>query len=82
MATVHPTAVVASTPFGLNVMELRRQGFSAKALRALKEAYRIVYDSDLDTSQALAQLESAGTFPPEVQPFIDLIKRSQRGISQ
>jgi len=41
-----------------------------------------VYALDLNTSQALAQLESAGTFPPEVQPFIDFITRSRRGISK
>lgn len=69
-------------PFGLNVVGLRRQGFSAAALQALKEAYRLVYASDLNTSQALARLEAAGPFPPEVQPFIDFIKRSQRGISK
>lgn len=34
------------------------------------------------TSQALARLEAAGPFPPEVQPFIGFIKRSQRGITQ
>jgi UDP-N-acetylglucosamine acyltransferase len=69
-------------PFGLNVVGLRRSGFSTEALRALKEAYRIVYASDLNTSQALAELEAVGNLPPEVQPFIDFIKRSQRGISK
>lgn len=69
-------------PFGLNVVGLRRQGFSTAALQGLKEAYRIVYASDLNTSQALARLEAAGPFPPEVHPFIEFIKRSQRGISK
>jgi UDP-N-acetylglucosamine acyltransferase len=69
-------------PFGLNVVGLRRSGFSTEALRTLKEAYRIVYASELNTSQALAELESVAHFPPEVQPFIDFIKRSQRGISK
>jgi UDP-N-acetylglucosamine acyltransferase len=69
-------------PFGLNVVGLRRQGFSTEAIQALKEAYRIVYASDLNTSQALAQLEAVREFPSEVQPFIDFIKRSQRGISK
>jgi UDP-N-acetylglucosamine acyltransferase len=82
VATVHPTVVVASTPFGLNVVGKRRQGLSSEALHPLKEDCRIVYDSDLDTSQVLAQLESVGTFPPEIQPFLDLVKRSQRGISK
>jgi hypothetical protein len=35
-----------------------------------------------NTSQALARLEAAGPFPPEVQPFIGFIKRSRRGITQ
>ncbi len=69
-------------PFGLNVVGLRRQGFSAEALQALKEAYRIVYASDLNTSQALAQLEAMRECPSEVQPFVEFIKRSQRGISK
>lgn len=69
-------------PFGLNVVGLRRHGFSTEALQALKEAYRIVFASDLNTSQALERLEAVRDFPSEVQPFIDFIKRSQRGISK
>lgn len=69
-------------PFGLNVVGLRRHGFSTEAVQGLKEAYRIVFASDLNTSQALARLEAVRDFPPEVQPFIDFIKRSQRGISK
>ena len=69
-------------PFGLNVVGLRRHGFSTEALQGLKEAYRIVFASDLNTSQALARLDAVPDFPPEVRPFIDFIKRSQRGISK
>ncbi len=69
-------------PFGLNVIGLRRQGFSAEVLTALKEAYRLVFESDRNTSQALADLEAGGPILPEVQPFVDFIKRSQRGISK
>ena len=69
-------------PFGLNVVGLRRGGFSSEAIRNLKEAYRIVFASDLNTSQALAALEDSGMASPEVQRFIDFIKRSPRGISK
>jgi UDP-N-acetylglucosamine acyltransferase len=69
-------------PFGLNVVGLRRGGFSSEAIRNLKEAYRIVFASDLNTSQALAALEDSGMASPEVQHFIDFIKRSPRGISK
>jgi len=69
-------------PYGLNVVGLRRHGFSPEALGELKEAYRMVFAADLNTSQALARLEAAGRCSPEVQLFIDFIKRSQRGISK
>ncbi|OGB93928.1 MAG: acyl-[acyl-carrier-protein]--UDP-N-acetylglucosamine O-acyltransferase [candidate division NC10 bacterium RIFCSPLOWO2_02_FULL_66_22] len=69
-------------PFGLNVVGLRRQGVSAEAIQALKQAYRIVFLSGLNTSQALAQLEQELSGTPEVQRFVDFIKRSQRGISK
>ncbi len=67
-------------PFGLNVVGLRRQGFSTEAIQALKQAYRILFTSDLNTSQALAQLEQELGGSPEVQRLIDFVKRSQRGI--
>ncbi len=67
-------------PYGLNIVGLRRHGFSSEVFLGLKEAYRIVFAADLNTSQALDQLEAAGQRSPEVQLFIDFIKRSQRGI--
>jgi UDP-N-acetylglucosamine acyltransferase len=69
-------------PYGLNVVGLRRHGFSAEAIHALKQAYRIVFLSGLNTSQALEKLEQELSGFSAVQPFIDFIKRSQRGISK
>jgi len=69
-------------PFGLNVVGLRRHGFSPEAIHALKQAYRIVFLSGLNTSQALEKLEQELVGFPAVPPFIDFIKRSQRGISK
>jgi UDP-N-acetylglucosamine acyltransferase len=69
-------------PFGLNVVGLHRHGFSAETIHALKQAYRIVYTSGLNTSQALEKLEQQLGGSPAVQPFIGFIKRSQRGISK
>ncbi|MBI4573565.1 MAG: acyl-ACP--UDP-N-acetylglucosamine O-acyltransferase [candidate division NC10 bacterium] len=69
-------------PFGLNVVGLRRHGFSVEAIHALKQAYRILFISGLNTSQALAQLEQELSGSPEVQRFVDFVKRSQRGISK
>jgi UDP-N-acetylglucosamine acyltransferase len=69
-------------PYGLNVIGLRRHGFSAEAIHALKQAYRIVFLSGLNTSQALEKLEQEHGGSSAVQGFIDFIKRSRRGISK
>lgn len=69
-------------PLGLNALGLRRHGFSDDAIHALKEAYRIAFLSDLNTSQGLERMEKELPSSPEVQRFIDFIKRSQRGISK
>ncbi len=69
-------------PFGLNGVGLRRHGFSVDTILALKEAYRVVFASGLNTSQALAQVAERFGGSPEVQHFVDFIKRSTRGISK
>lgn len=68
-------------PFGLNTVGLRRHGFSVEAIQGLKEAYRLVFESELNTSQALERL-SAEAGPPEVQRFVEFVTRSRRGISR
>ncbi len=68
-------------PFGLNLVGLRRHGFSSDAIQALREAYHVVFDGGLNTSQALERLEPLASLP-EVRQFLEFIKRSQRGITQ
>jgi UDP-N-acetylglucosamine acyltransferase len=69
-------------PFGLNAVGLRRHGFSSEAIHSLKEAYRILFLHDLNTSQALERMEQELLPSAEVQRLIDFIKRSRRGISK
>ena len=42
--------------YGLNAVGLRRAGFSREALTELKEAYKTIYRSEKNTSQAIATL--------------------------
>ncbi len=69
-------------PLGLNAVGLRRHGFSSEAIHALKEAYRILFLSALNTSQALERLKRDLPSSPEVERLVDFIQRSQRGISK
>ncbi len=69
-------------PYGLNLVGLRRQGFSAETIHALKHAYHLVFASDLNTSHALSQLEQEGSGCPEVRRFLDFVQQSRRGVSK
>jgi UDP-N-acetylglucosamine acyltransferase len=42
--------------YGLNLVGLRRAGFSRESLAELKEAYKTIYQSDKNVSQAIAAL--------------------------
>jgi len=65
---------------GINLVGVERRGFSTEAIRTLKEAYRILYRSNLNTKQALEEL--ARSFPgrAEIERLIRFIEMSQRGI--
>lgn len=69
-----------ATPYGLNVRGLKRRGFSAAAIDALKEAYRMVYRSGLTVEAALKELAPLAQQYPEVAGFTDFIQRAERGI--
>lgn len=79
-----PAYVMASgqsaRPFGMNVEGLRRRGFSQDVLAALRRAYKTVYRQGLALADALDELESNHSEIPEVRPFIDSLRGSDRGI--
>ncbi len=67
-------------PHGINSEGLRRRGFDAQAIRGVKQAYKIIYRQGLKIDEALQQLQQLAVNCPEVQPLIDDLKASQRGI--
>lgn len=69
-------------PYGLNTVGLKRYGFSEESLRKLKQAYRIIFLSELNTSQALAKVENELLPCPEVERLLEFIKSSDRGIAK
>ena len=66
--------------FGLNIVGLRRAGFSATDRNEIKAAFKLIYQSELNTSQAL---EKAATmsFGAPAREFLDFVASSKkRGI--
>lgn len=69
-----------ATPRGLNSEGLRRRGFSAERIQALKWAYRTLYRSGLSLADALARLTEAGSEDSDMSALADFIGNSNRGI--
>jgi len=66
--------------FGVNAIGLERKGFSPKRLRMLKQAYRLLLRSKLNTSQALAEMRKTLADSPDVQELIQFVESAERGI--
>jgi UDP-N-acetylglucosamine acyltransferase len=66
--------------FGLNVLGLRRRGFSKERIKVIKEIFKIFFYSDLNTAQAIDKIKEK--FPPgeDRDEIIKFIQSSQRGI--
>ncbi len=64
---------------GLNVVGLRRAGFDAAGRLAIQQAFRTLFLSGLNVSQALASLHAAGPAGP-VAELCAFIEASKRGI--
>jgi len=67
---------------GLNLIGLKRRGFSEATIRSLKKAYRLIFRSGLKLEVALQQIEETLEMTPEVEHFVAFIKASERGIAR
>ncbi|MBN2331525.1 MAG: acyl-ACP--UDP-N-acetylglucosamine O-acyltransferase [Deltaproteobacteria bacterium] len=67
--------------YGLNLIGLRRQGFSRETISALKKTFRILFrTSGLNLNKAMAQVESELPPLPEITHMLDFIRGTERGI--
>ena len=66
-------------PVGLNKVGLRRAGFTREQISRLKQAYRVLYQSNLKLADALQQMETA-IGGDEVMHLAQFIRRCERGI--
>ncbi len=78
---IPPYVMVAGHPArarGLNTEGLRRRGFDAEQISRIKQAYRLVYSSDLLVKDAIMQIESQWGEFPEIQRFVQFLRASER----
>jgi len=66
--------------FGLNTVGLKRGGYSAETIAALKRCYTLLFKSKLRLAEALERVEAELGEVEEVRYFIEFIRASERGI--
>jgi UDP-N-acetylglucosamine acyltransferase len=65
--------------YGINTIGLQRKGLSESSIEELKQAYRILFRSQLNTSDALNRMRDRAWTAPEVSVLVQFIETSQRG---
>ena len=69
-----------AVPRGINSEGLKRRDFSAKQIRNIKEAYRVVYRKGLKLADALDAVTEMAKSQPELELFLDSLRSSKRGV--
>ncbi len=75
MVSGHP-----AKPHGINSEGLKRHGFSAEALRALREAYKLIYKARLSLTEARERIAAKVDEHPELALLTRFLEQTQRGI--
>lgn len=69
-----------AVPHSINAEGLRRRGFTPEQIRNLRNAYRVLYRSDLPLQAAVEQLSALAPEQPELRPLLDFIAASERSL--
>jgi UDP-N-acetylglucosamine acyltransferase len=69
-----------AVPHSINSEGLKRRGFTPEQIRNLKNAFRVLYRSDLKLVDAVAELQSRVAAQPELKIFVDFIGESTRSL--
>lgn len=81
---IPPYIIVGREPArycGLNIVGLRRRGFSNETITNIRNAYRLIYESDNNVSTGLAKIKGTIPMTPEIEYIVNFIeKQSERGI--
>ena len=66
--------------YGLNTIGLQRSGMDEATILELKRAYRLLFRSDLNITQAIERAQSELDQLPEVQELLRFVEASERGV--
>jgi UDP-N-acetylglucosamine acyltransferase len=66
--------------YGANVVGLRRRGFTAEAISALRRAFRALSRPGIAPSRAVEALRAEGPLTPEVETLVAFLQDAKRGV--
>lgn len=67
---------------GLNLVGLKRRGFSDETISSLKKAYKLLSMSGLKLAEAIEKMKTEVPKCPEVDHFIEFIETAKRGVTR
>jgi UDP-N-acetylglucosamine acyltransferase len=65
---------------GINLVGLERSGFPPEKVKEIKEAFRLIYRSKLNTRQAIEAIRQDLPASDEINQILEFIEQSERGI--
>lgn len=65
---------------GINIIGLKRHGFTAETISELKAAYKILFRSGLTTQKAVQRIEEEGLHGADVQYLVRFVLTAERGV--
>lgn len=79
---VPPYAIIdwQHTVRGVNVVGLKRAGFDEKRIRAIREAFRILFRKGRNLALAMREVEESVRANSEVSALLEFIRASKRGV--
>lgn len=69
-----------ASPFGLNLVGLKRNGFEKAEIRALQKAYKEIYRSGKTQAEVLPVLLEMAQEWPSIKRLTDMLQQTERGI--
>lgn len=80
---IPPYIIVARDPIaycGINSVGLNRRGYTPEQIHTVQEAYRLLYQGSMNTTQALDQIEATLPASAERDAILSFVRQSTRGI--
>lgn len=80
---IPPYTIGAGIPYkfgGLNIIGLKRHGFSLKTRKELSKAYKLIYRSNIRLEEALDRISKEVEPLPEVLHWLKFCRESKRGL--